>query len=84
MAKYSSNTSMPVDTPISIAPGVTHRETDFQGDAKFGFVQSEDGTIEGRLKGDRGWQDLNTSMPRIAVNGGSPFANLKSGRGDGT
>lgn len=66
MAKSYPTDSMPIDTPISIAPGVTHREADFQGNGKFGFVQSEAGSFEGKLKGDRGWADLATSMPREA------------------
>lgn len=75
MAKYSSNTSMPVDTPISIEPGVTQKETDFQGNGKFGFNQPPVTTVQ-TAKGDRGWGDLQASMPREVK---APLANMKKG-----
>ena len=75
MAKYSSNTSMPVDTAISIEPGVTHKESDFQGAGKNGFEVPPVSAV-GKVKGDRGWDDLQASMPREHK---EPLANMKKG-----
>ncbi len=73
MAKMAPSYEMPLDTPRE----VPQRETDAPGNAKFGFTLTSGSTIEGRLKGNIGWEDLPASK---ALTGPGPFAYLKNGR----
>lgn len=71
---------MPVDKPIELAPGITHREVDFFADAQppRGFMMGHDGsTPVGRAKGNHAAQDW---PPRRALTGHEPFKNLRGGK----
>jgi len=52
MAHSYGNTGMPVDTPILIRPGVTHKESDFHGNGKHYALPPEH--PERSAKGDLG------------------------------
>jgi hypothetical protein len=76
MAKNAPGSMMPVDAAISLAPGVTFRETEAFVWADKGFGPGTYGA-PGKAKGNRGWDDL---PPRMATTAGVPFANLRGGR----
>ena len=72
--------TMPVDLPLEIVPGVTHREADFfaQEAPNRGFGAQHDGaTPVGSAKGNR---SVTTLPARRALTGPGPFGTLKSGR----
>lgn len=72
--------NMPVDLPLEITPGVTHREADFfaQNSRSRGFgVQLDGSTPIGAAKGNR---SINSLPARRALTGPGPFGTLKGGR----
>lgn len=79
MAHQSPSGGMPLDQPKEIAPGITHREADFQGSDKFGFgVGSTPGTtLEGAVKGNLPFEWGDAPKP---LTGPGPFENLKGGK----
>lgn len=78
MAKNAPSIAMPLDEPISVSPGITHRESDFQGNAKFGAIQGHDGsTPVGAIKGNRAADDL---VPRQEAIDGGPIGRITGGK----
>jgi hypothetical protein len=69
---------MPVDTPMVIRPGVTHREADFHGNASQLAVPPDD--EERAAKGDLAQEvpELGRGLTKSGLShAGAPFANLR-------
>ncbi len=72
---------MPVDQPIQIAPGVTHREADFfaQPSLDRGFYVGFDGyNTTGAAAGNL--SPFTRPVPRPLTSDVGPFKNLRGGR----
>lgn len=74
--KAPSLPSMPVDRPIRTdPPGTMNREIEFQGNARYGFVQGFGGETQvGAAKGNL---PATWDTPRPLTGGGSPFKNRR-------
>lgn len=71
MAKNYTNVGQPIDTPITIRPGVTHREADFHGNAKHLALPPE--APERSDNGDLGLTVIPGFEPRPLSKPGQPF-----------
>jgi hypothetical protein len=77
MAKNPMNAGIPTDTPITIRPGVTHREADYHGNAKWLALPPEH--PERSDKGDLGETVIPGLETKPLTHPGLPFE-LKPGK----
>jgi hypothetical protein len=77
MAKTFGNlgVGIPTDQPITIRPGITHREVDFHGNAHHLAIPPEH--PERAAKGDLGLSVISDFEPRPLSTPEPPFANLR-------
>ena len=67
----------PIDEPVRLRPGVTHREADFHGNAKHMAIPPEH--PERAKKGDLGLSVIADFASRALSHVGLPFKNLRKG-----
>jgi len=78
MARMVQNVAQPTDEPVLARPGVTHRESDFHGNAKFLAQPPED--PERAAKGDLGLSIIPGLETKPLTAGGVPWKNERTGR----
>ena len=71
MAKNNTQVGHPIDTPISIRPGVVYRESDYHGNAKHLALPPEH--PERSEKGDFGLESIQDFESRPLSHTGKPF-----------
>lgn len=74
----STYSPVPLDQPREIRPGVMHRETDWQGSAKWYALPANH--PERTAKGDLGMDPIPGFEPRPLTTPGLPFGNLRGGK----
>lgn len=78
MARMVQNVAQPTDEPILERPGITHRETDFHGNAKWLALPPE--STERSEKGDLGLVVIPGLESEPLSTPGMPFKNLRGGK----
>jgi hypothetical protein len=73
--KATFNSSIPIDQPILLRPGVMHREADAPGDAKHYALPPEH--PERTAKGDLGFAGLPPARHSFEGGAAPPFSNLR-------
>lgn len=74
----STYSPVPLDQPREIRPGVMHRESDWQGSAKWYALPPE--SPERTMKGDLGLSVIRDFDPRPLTTPGAPYVNLRGGK----
>jgi hypothetical protein len=73
----------PLDEPVLDEPGISYAESDWQGNAKFGFEGLPAEHMTRARKGDLGYLIAPNHEPRSSFEAGAdvaPWGNLKDGR----